>query len=795
MALQKNRNRNISATKIKTILVFLILLPVLYISTGFAQIEPLIPLSVSQNEKELLQTAQEVEPEILAGGYRQYDLVVARLSTWNEGVKDILVRLILPPAKNDTPYPLIAYIHGGGFIGGTPKIDIHENRERFGYAMRSLLDNGFAIASVGYRLAREAGWPAPISDVLCGLRFLFLHADYWGVDAHSIGISGHSAGSRIAVLAATIDQNLFYQQNLPWGNATVQFSAIWLWAGSAWDWPVVSQWVEYGKPRNYSVPRLLFGEHPAWDISARHRVRIRSHLPHLSMALPPIYLIRGASDYGGDHTDAQRAIQVWKALGSEATLGISPGGHSTIGPIEPLIDFFTRHSKKENQRPKERNLIETARRLNDIEEPLAAVEVLVQKNTTKDGHVIPEGQWIILHNEALMWNPSAETWSEKEQYELKRAQKMLARYEAEAAAMLLERGEWFRASVAADNVLSLGIDSEEMIAVALKAENKARHEEMVFDFLQQANKALRSGNRHKAFDIITGIHDDRLKVASERVRQTEKPGTIGSFNNEIGQSISIPPWADNSGTDFYGVWISVNLGNGTDLRLRWVKPGLFNLPNHLHYRNRTNDPWTTKIAVQHGFWLAETPTTVEQWHAVLDQKIDDSEQTRKPKTMINYLEIVEWLKVLEQRKIGLIARLPGEDEWLFAATLGGEENVQPPTNIAAVHALNIDVHNAGPLPVDTTMPNLGGYYGFLGGVMEWTGSPGAAQARITNQSGHDRIIAYPVARGGAWSNMPHSLYFGLRMQQRHSNRQPDLGFRIAIGGGPDAQYWLRKVKQ
>lgn len=131
-----------------------------------AQITPLILPSLPQNEEALLLDALNTEPEILEGGYRQYDLIAARLNTWNDGPRNITVRLLLPPEDGVPPFPLVAYIHGGGFIGGSSKIKILDQKSRFGYAMRALLDEGFAVASMDYRQAREAGWPAPVSDVV-----------------------------------------------------------------------------------------------------------------------------------------------------------------------------------------------------------------------------------------------------------------------------------------------------------------------------------------------------------------------------------------------------------------------------------------------------------------------------------------------------------------------------------------------------------------------------------------------------------------------------------------------------
>jgi formylglycine-generating enzyme required for sulfatase activity len=463
-------------------------------------------------------------------------------------------------------------------------------------------------------------------------------------------------------------------------------------------------------------------------------------------------------------------------------MGMTPGGHNTIGPIEPFIDFFSRHLKIKPPHKEQRNLTEAAKRLNDINEPLAAIEVLVQKHTTKGGHTLPPGNWIILHDEALLWNPDGKNWPRHDQKELQRAQKKLAHEESKASKLFLRRGEWFRASTAAKNANSLDTANNEMSELAQKAEQKTNREEQIFKLLHEANIAFHSNQLEKAKKFLNIFEDPRLKTALERISVNKKP--------------DIPAWADEGGIDVYGRWTVLALNNKVNLRLRWVEPGEWNLPEHLYFRNENTEPYSKQIRISNGFWLAETETTVEQWQAISKNQsleLPDSEM-QNPVNMVNYLQIIEWLKTLENKYPKLVVRLPSEEEWLFAGTLSGQQGAQPPVKIGAVHALKVAPENPGPLPVKTTVPNLGGYYGLLGGVMEWTSSPGEAKAWFTDKNGKNRIFAYPITRGGAWSSMPHSLTFGLRKQQRHGNRQPDLGFRIAIGGGPDAKNWLKNVE-
>jgi len=92
--------------------------------------------------------------------------------------------------------PLIVVIHGGGWIagdktgGGTNPLPL------------DLLFDGYAIASINYRLAPGAIWPAQIQDCKAAIRWLRAHANNYGYDPNRIGVYGESAGAHLAVLLA-----------------------------------------------------------------------------------------------------------------------------------------------------------------------------------------------------------------------------------------------------------------------------------------------------------------------------------------------------------------------------------------------------------------------------------------------------------------------------------------------------------------------------------------------------------------------------------------------------------------
>ena len=100
------------------------------------------------------------------------------------------------PATGTAPYPVILYIHGGGFSGGD-KAGGHLA------PVLAALPRGYAVASVNYRLSGEATFPAQINDVKAAIRWLRAGAARHELDPTRIAAWGGSAGGNLAALAGT----------------------------------------------------------------------------------------------------------------------------------------------------------------------------------------------------------------------------------------------------------------------------------------------------------------------------------------------------------------------------------------------------------------------------------------------------------------------------------------------------------------------------------------------------------------------------------------------------------------
>jgi acetyl esterase/lipase len=107
-----------------------------------------------------------------------------------EGAPDVRV-LVYLPATVAKPLPALLWIHGGGYVIGTPESE--------DLGVKGIISAvGCAAISVDYRLAPETPHPGPVEDCYAALKWLYTRAGELGVDPTRIAIGGGSAGGGLA---------------------------------------------------------------------------------------------------------------------------------------------------------------------------------------------------------------------------------------------------------------------------------------------------------------------------------------------------------------------------------------------------------------------------------------------------------------------------------------------------------------------------------------------------------------------------------------------------------------------
>lgn len=98
---------------------------------------------------------------------------------------------IIRPRETSQPRPVVICIHRGGFRAGSRK----------GYIelCTRLAQRGYVAATVDYRLAPQAPFPAAVHDVKAAVRYLRANAARLGIDPNRICTTGGSAGGHLAL--------------------------------------------------------------------------------------------------------------------------------------------------------------------------------------------------------------------------------------------------------------------------------------------------------------------------------------------------------------------------------------------------------------------------------------------------------------------------------------------------------------------------------------------------------------------------------------------------------------------
>jgi len=98
--------------------------------------------------------------------------------------------------------PLVLFVHGGGWKRGSK--DNAGSRSLPGH----LTTQGYAYASINYRLVPAATVEQQAADVAAALAYLLERADELGIDRSRVVLTGHSAGAHLVALVGTDEQYL-----------------------------------------------------------------------------------------------------------------------------------------------------------------------------------------------------------------------------------------------------------------------------------------------------------------------------------------------------------------------------------------------------------------------------------------------------------------------------------------------------------------------------------------------------------------------------------------------------------
>lgn len=240
-----------------------------------------------------------------------------------------------PPAGTAPAFPLIVWIHGGGWEQGS----YHQN------PARAMAARGYAVASIGYRLSSEAKYPAQIEDCKAAVRWLRAHAAEYQIDPARIGVWGASAGGHLAALLGTTAKDRRFDV----GGNLDQSSGVRCVIDSFGPADFL-HWGDPPLPASYDTPntavaRLLGGKVTEHEALAR----LASPVHFVDKDSAPFLIMHGERD---SLVPVQQSVVLDAALrkaGVESTLVIVPGGGHGGGAfndakyLRQMAEFMDRH--------------------------------------------------------------------------------------------------------------------------------------------------------------------------------------------------------------------------------------------------------------------------------------------------------------------------------------------------------------------------------------------------------------------------------------------------------------------
>ena len=251
--------------------------------------------------------------------------------------------LALPIKRtSDKPLPVIAFIHGGGWRGGSK--DGGLNR------ISGFIKSGnYAGVSIGYRLSNEAKWPAQIHDCKAAIRWVKANAVKHGLDGSKIAVHGTSAGGHLVAMLGTSAGVKAMDGSI--GAYTSQSTKV-------------ACVVDYFGPTNFlrmndfesridhdakdSPEGLLIGG-PVQD--NKKKTLTADPISYVSKEDSPFLIMHGTKDMAVPYNQSVILHSALKKIGvPSALLTVTGGGHGVGGGVlnEHLQKFFDQHLLKKS---------------------------------------------------------------------------------------------------------------------------------------------------------------------------------------------------------------------------------------------------------------------------------------------------------------------------------------------------------------------------------------------------------------------------------------------------------------
>ena len=254
----------------------------------------------------------------------------------------LLARIYRPQGPG--PFPALIEIHGGAWNNG----DRTQNAD----LAQALAAHGLVVASVDFRLGRQAPYPANMADINHATRWLKSRARDFGATPDGLGGLGLSSGGHMVMLSAMRPRDARYASLPLDSGADTDASLAYVMMG----WPVLDPQARYLHARQRGRADLLeshqryFGDEETMREANPQQILERGE----RVELPPALIFQGADDDVLSPRTAERFVEAIGQAGGIIELAKFPhaghgysrqGGPHALRTVDVLNCFVERQLK------------------------------------------------------------------------------------------------------------------------------------------------------------------------------------------------------------------------------------------------------------------------------------------------------------------------------------------------------------------------------------------------------------------------------------------------------------------
>jgi acetyl esterase/lipase len=219
---------------------------------------------------------------------------------------------------------IIVWVHGGAWRSGS----------KGGMPLKDLVESGYPVASVDYRLSTAARFPAQAHDIKAAIRFLRANGKKLGIDAGQIVVAGDSAGGHLAALVGVSNGDKGLEGEVgEYRDQSSNVQGIISFFGGSDLTTILSQSTPHGlKVREPALDLLLGGQPDKVEELAKQA----SPVFYVDRNDPPLLLLHGDRDPQMPINQAHQLEGAYEKVGAKARLKVVHGaGHGGKAFYEP----------------------------------------------------------------------------------------------------------------------------------------------------------------------------------------------------------------------------------------------------------------------------------------------------------------------------------------------------------------------------------------------------------------------------------------------------------------------------